>query len=77
MVVGAFSDLGWPQFLLHAHVGAHPGLPSLLRCSRLTGPVVLWHSVNGGKVIIDRIQGALPHHCSCRLIGFSVGFSAG
>ena len=37
LVAGVFSDLEWPQFLLHAHVGAHPGLPSLLRCSRLPG----------------------------------------
>ena len=37
LVAGVFSDLEWPQFLLHAHVGARPGLPSLLRCSRLPG----------------------------------------
>ena len=37
LVAGAFSDLKWPQFLLHAHVGACPGLPSLLGCSRLPG----------------------------------------
>ena len=37
LVAKAFSDQGWPQFLLHAHVGARPRLPSLLECCRLTG----------------------------------------
>ena len=39
LVAGAFSNLGWPQILLHANVGARPRLLSLLGCCRLTG---LW-----------------------------------
>ena len=40
-------------------------------------PLVLRRLVNGAKVVIDRVQGALSQRCSRPLTEFSVGLSAG
>ena len=69
---------------MHAHVGARPGLPNLLGFCRLTGlwgyfehQVAYRRLVYGAKVVIDGVPGALPHRGSRRLMGFSLGLSAG
>ena len=44
MVAGVVLDMGWPQFLLHAHLGPTTRLPSVFRCSWHVGLWAIWNS---------------------------------
>ena len=84
MVAGVVSDMGWPQFLLYAYTGPTPRLPSVFRCHWRSGlwgyfklPVVLQCLVCRAIPSVHHIEGAFPYCCSSRVMGPSVGVSAG
>lgn len=84
MVAGVVSDMGWPQFLLHSHLGPTTRLPSVFRrCWR----VGLWGYFKLSVVLrclvcraipsVHHVQGAFPYRCSSCFMGPSVGVSVG